>query len=74
MVKSGMMDNLEAQLRERKAVDFIIGKASFKDIPREPFAESDVATASFAICGNLANTSDASHADDEDDDEHDDDA
>ena len=56
MIKSGMMDNLEAQLRERKAVDHVIGKVSFKDVDREPFAENDVATAAIAICGNITTT------------------
>jgi len=28
-----MMENLEAQIRERKAVDFILEKASFEDVP-----------------------------------------
>ena len=56
MVKSGMMDNLEAQLRERKAVDFVTGKVSFADVEREPFAENEVATAAIAICGNITTT------------------
>lgn len=56
MIKSGMMDNLEAQLRERKAVDLVLDKVSFTDIDREPFAENDVATAAIAICGNITTT------------------
>jgi len=68
MAKSGMIDNLEAQLRERKAVDFVIEKVSFKDVDREPFAENDVATAAIAICGNIT-TTDASDSEDEADDE-----
>ena len=56
MVKSEMMDNLEAQLKERKAVDLILSKASFRDVSREPFAENDVATVSFAICETIATT------------------
>jgi len=66
MIKSGMMDNLEAQLRERKAVDLVIEKVSFKDVEREPFAENDVATAAIAICGNITTTE---VADDETEDE-----
>jgi len=31
--RRGMMENLEAQIRERKAVDFILEKASFEDVP-----------------------------------------
>lgn len=56
MVKSGMIDNLEAQLRERKAVDFILDKASYKDVDREPMAENTVTSASFAICGNMVSS------------------
>lgn len=56
MVKSGMIENLEAQLRERKAVDFILEKASFNDVDREPAAENTVTAASFAICGNMTSS------------------
>ncbi|MEZ6124208.1 MAG: trigger factor [Planctomycetaceae bacterium] len=53
MVKNGMMENLEAQLRERKAVDFILSHASFKDVPRTPMAENSTTSLSLAICGNM---------------------
>lgn len=56
MVKSGMIENMEAQLRERKAVDFILDKASFKDVEREPSAENTVTAAAFAICGNMTSS------------------
>ena len=56
MLKSGMMDNLKAQLRERKAVDHVIEKVSFTECEREPFAENDVATAAIAVCGNITTT------------------
>ena len=56
MVKSGMIDNMEAQLRERKAVDFILEHASFKDVDREPTVENTVTAASFAICGNMTSS------------------
>ena len=56
MVKSGMIDNMEAQLRERKAVDFILEHASFTDVAREPSAENTVTAASFAICGNMTSS------------------
>jgi trigger factor len=56
MVKSGMMENMEAQLRERKAIDFILEHASFNDVEREPLAENSVATAQFAVCGNMTTT------------------
>ena len=56
MIKSGMMDNLQAQLRERKAVDLVTEKVSFTDVPRKPFADNEVATAAIAICGNITTT------------------
>ena len=67
MVKNGMIDNLEAQLRERKAVDFILGKAKFNDTERKPAAENTVTATSFAICGNMTSSliDDSADADDE---------
>ena len=56
MVKSGMIDNMEAQLRERKAVDFILDQASFNDVDRKPSAENTVTAAPFAICGNMTSS------------------
>ena len=53
LAKSGMIENLEAQLRERKAVDFILERATFVDVPREPHKKQDQASARFAICGNM---------------------
>lgn len=56
MVKNGMIDNMEAQLRERKAIDFILGHASFKDVDRKPLVEESSTAASFAICGNMTSS------------------
>ena len=56
MAKSGMIENLEAQLRERKAVDFILEKASFVDVPRKPMVKNDQASVRFAICGNMGSS------------------
>ncbi len=53
LAKSGMIENLKAQLRERKAVDFILQRATFVDVPREPQKKQDQASARFAICGNM---------------------
>lgn len=64
LAKSGMIENLEAQLRERKAVDFILSKATFQDVPREPMARNDSVGLRFAICGNMS----ASLIDDSDSD------
>lgn len=56
MIKSGMIDNMEAQLRERKAVDFILDKASYNDVDRDPIAENTVTAVAFAICGNMTSS------------------
>ena len=53
MAKSGMVENLEAQLRERKAVDFILSKATFEDVEREPVVKDGASGIRFAICGNM---------------------
>lgn len=54
LTKSGMIENLEAQLRERKAVDFILSKAKFEDVKREPMARNDSVGIRLAICGNMS--------------------
>lgn len=51
LTKSGMIENLEAQIRERKAVDLILSKAKFKDVPMEQPAEDRVEAVSRSICG-----------------------
>ena len=56
LAKSGMIENLQAQLRERKAVDFILEQATFVDVPREPQKKQDQASARFAICGNMSSS------------------
>lgn len=51
MQKTGMIDNLEAQIRERKAVDFILKSAVYEDIPAPAPVSEDLETVSLAICG-----------------------
>ncbi|MEZ6043155.1 MAG: trigger factor [Planctomycetaceae bacterium] len=53
LAKNGMIENLEAQLRERKAVDFILSKATFEDVEREPVVQNNAAGLRFAICGQM---------------------
>ncbi|MBM82120.1 MAG: trigger factor [Planctomycetaceae bacterium] len=50
LVKSGVIENLEAQIRERKAVDLALERASFKDVPIERDEPSDVFALNLAIC------------------------
>ncbi len=56
LAKSGMIENLQAQLRERKAVDFILERATIVDVPRQPQKKQDQASARFAICGNMSSS------------------
>jgi len=50
--KSGVIENLEAQIRERKAVDFILKSAQFEDVPAPKSTGSDdVQALSMSVCG-----------------------
>jgi trigger factor len=53
LAKTGMIENLEAQLRERKAIDFLLSKVQFTDVPHEPIRREDQSSVRFAICGNM---------------------
>lgn len=56
MVKSGMIENLDAQLRERKAVDFILETATFEEVPRKPVEKNEQASVRFSICGSMSSS------------------
>ncbi|HEY4262649.1 MAG TPA: trigger factor, partial [Schlesneria sp.] len=52
LTKTGVIENLEAQIRERKAVDFILKSAQFEDVPAPKTAQSDdVQALSLSVCG-----------------------
>ena len=54
MQKSGMIDNLEAQIRERKAVDVVLSQAEFKDVPAGEQSESDnVEAVRYSLCQSV---------------------
>ena len=48
--RRGMIENLEAQIRERKAVDFILEKASFEDVPDQWTPPENSHTVDLALC------------------------
>jgi trigger factor len=56
MVKTGMIENLEAQLRERKAVDFILASATFAEVPRKPAEAVNAASLRIAVCGRMSSS------------------
>lgn len=67
LVKSGMIENLEAQIRERKAVDFLLSKASFEDEPMDdPFGD-DVESVNRSITSNIQDSEVASPVEASDD-------
>lgn len=51
LAKSGMIENLEAQICERKAIDFILDKAKFKDVKAKETDENRIEALPHAICG-----------------------
>jgi trigger factor len=51
MLKSGMIDNLEAQIRERKAIDFILERVEFVDTEAKDQAEDRVEAVPQSVCG-----------------------
>ncbi|MCA9081928.1 MAG: trigger factor, partial [Planctomycetaceae bacterium] len=50
MIKNGMIDNLQAQIRERKAVDIILDGAKFTDVPMDPPTEVTVEAVNRSVC------------------------
>ncbi|GAB4135522.1 MAG: trigger factor [Planctomycetaceae bacterium] len=52
--KSGMDENLEAQIRERKAVDLILESAKYKDVPMDTPGKSTETAVGYSVCGTQA--------------------
>ncbi len=50
--KSGVIENLEAQILERKAVDVVLEKAVFVDVPGESGQQDDVEALELSVCGH----------------------
>ena len=51
LIKQGMMENLMAQILERKAIDFILDRAVYEEVPSEAVHEDLVEALPFAISG-----------------------
>jgi trigger factor len=73
LVRAGMMENLEAQIRERKAVDVILDHAQFKEVPMKSDDEQEdrIVAIPQSVCGVAATP--VSVSDEEKNDEADDD-
>jgi trigger factor len=52
MEKLGLIENLEAQILERKAVDVVLEKAVFEDVPGESGTQDDVEAIELSVCGH----------------------
>ncbi|MCA9087877.1 MAG: trigger factor [Planctomycetaceae bacterium] len=68
MIKSGMIDNLEAQIRERKAVDVILDNAKFTDKPMPDPTETTIEAVNRSVCRQVQEA-DADSKDEDGDDE-----
>ena len=71
MVKTGMIENLEAQIRERKAIDFLLEKVQFEDQPLENFFEDTVEGVNRSITTTVGSNDVHDHEHDHDGDDHD---
>lgn len=60
MVKSGMIENLQAQVRERKAVDVILDHAKFTDVEMPPATDTEVEALNRSICRSVSSADTAS--------------
>jgi trigger factor len=45
-----MIENLEAQIRERKAVDVILERAKYKDVPMELPLDEKIEPVPYSVC------------------------
>ncbi|MEZ5943369.1 MAG: trigger factor [Planctomycetaceae bacterium] len=69
LAKSGMIDNLQAQIRERKAVDVILDSAEFNDVPMDPPTENSITAVNRSVCKQVQGADTDSGVEDEGDDE-----
>ena len=56
LAKSGVIENLEAQIRERKAVDAILEQAEFEDVEADKPTEIRIEAVDCAVCGSIPGT------------------
>ncbi len=53
LTKSGVLENLEAQIRERKAVDAILDRAVYEDVKMKSSTEHLVEAVDQSVCGTI---------------------
>lgn len=69
MQKNGMIDNLQAQIRERKAVDIILDNANFTDTPMPAPTETTIEAVNRSVCKQVQGADTANSNDDAEGDE-----
>lgn len=67
--KSGVIENLEAQIRERKAVDILLEKAQYVDVPMDRPEESDVEAVNRSVCVSITSVDSTGEDEEEETDE-----
>ena len=67
MVKNGSIENLQAQIRERKAVDVIFDNAEFTDVEMPPSVSNDVEALNRSVCRTTSQSDTDIDSDDGDD-------
>jgi trigger factor len=60
--KTGMIENLEAQIRERKAVDIILERAKYKDKPMELSLDERIEPVPYSVCHTAVATESVAEA------------
>ncbi len=69
MIKNGTIENLEAQIRERKAVDVILDSAEFTDIKMPPTVSNNIEALNRSVCRTTSQSDIDADADDDEGDE-----
>jgi trigger factor len=65
LTKSGVIENLSAQVRERKAVDFILKSAQYEDVPLPLKTDESVEAVPHSICSTAPATETTEDEEDE---------
>ncbi|QDU81696.1 Trigger factor [Polystyrenella longa] len=66
LVKSGAIENLDAQIRERKAIDVILSKAEFVDTDKKPDTDNSITAVARPIAGTIADAVEEEEAEGDD--------
>lgn len=54
LIRTGIIENLEAQIRERKAIEVILDRATYVDTPAPMPKDNDTEAIAISVCGEAA--------------------